>query len=284
MRPDQELLTEALGSEPIACARVSTGGYTQSLTFRAETTDGLVFVKEATNPGALEMLRREAVVYEGVRAPFLPALAGFADRGDRALLAIEYLEDARWPPPYPDDVGPLVDTIARVGSARPPAELPSQGKWASRWEQVAEHPGPFLGLALCSHDWLHASLDELVAAESRAVFEGDELVHNDIYAANVAFAARGAVLVDWGAAVRGSRWIDVALAHLSVRVEGGPHLPTPPEAHPFVAAFAGHFAVEAPAPLPDWAAPGSTLREDMKGDLAHALAWCVEVLELPPLS
>ncbi len=83
--------------------------------------------------------------------------------------------------------------------------------------------------------------------------------------------------------MRGSRWIDVALALLSVRVEGGtpPPLDFPAEAS-FAAAFAGHFAVEAPAPLPDWAEPGSTLREDMAGDLAHALRWAAELFELPP--
>ena len=84
--------------------------------------------------------------------------------------------------------------------------------------------------------------------------------------------------------MRGSRWIDVALALLSVRVEGGtpPHVEFPGEAL-FAAAFAGHFAVEAPAPLPEWAEPTSTLREDMADDLAHTLRWTAELLELPPL-
>jgi len=91
------------------------------------------------------------------------------------------------------------------------------------------------------------------------------------------------VLIDWGAAVGGSRWIDVALTLLSLRAEGGtvPRIHFPGEAS-FAAAFAGHFA-EAPAPLPEWADPGSTLREDMTGDLAYALRWAAELLELPPL-
>lgn len=283
VRPGDELLAEALGAEPISCVRVFAGGYTQSLTLRVETADGPVFVKEAVNPGALEMLRREVVVYQGVSGPFLPAFVGFADGDERAVLAVEYLHDAHWPPPYPDDVAPLFDAVAGVGAARPPTELPAQQRWQSRWERVAEDPTPFLGLELCSQDWLDASLEALIATEKGAVFEGDDLVHNDIYAANVAFAPRGAVLVDWGAAVRGSHWIDVALALLSVRVEGGTAPPAPPAVMPYVSAFAGHFAVEAPSPLPDWANPGSTLRDDMKGDLAHALQWCVEELELPPL-
>ncbi|MFO7571054.1 MAG: phosphotransferase [Gaiellaceae bacterium] len=260
------------------------GGYTRSRTWRVESTDGTVFVKEAADEGSLYMLRREAAVYRSVRGAFLPALVGFADRGERALLAIEYLEDAVWPPPYPDDVGPLFAALDLVAAATPPGEIPSQPPRASLWRRVEDDPEPFLGLGLCSRAWLERSLDALVAAEAEADLTGDALVHNDVYSANVAFTGRGAMLVDWGAAVRGSRWIDVSLALLSVRVEGG----TPPEsalpdAHAFAATWAGHFAVEAPAPLPAWAEPGSTLREDMKGDLAHALDWCVEALELPPL-
>ena len=34
-------------------------------------------------------------------------------------------------------------------------------------------------------------------------------------------------------------------------------------------------------PPPDWTPPDSTLREDMIGDLAHALRWAAEALELP---
>ncbi len=136
---------------------------------------------------------------------------------------------------------------------------------------------------MCSRAWLERSLDRLVAAERRADFEGEELVHNDVYSGNVCFRGEGAVLVDWGAAVRGSRWIDVAFALLSVRAERGvpPVLDFPGEPY-FAAALSGHLAAEAPAPAPEWAVPGSTLREDMRADLAHALRWAVEQLELPP--
>jgi hypothetical protein len=69
-----------------------------------------------------------------------------------------------------------------------------------------------------------------------------------------------------------------------VRAEGGvpPPLDFPDEPF-FAAALSGHFAAEAPAPAADWALPGSTLREDMKADLLHALRWAAEELELPPL-
>ena len=282
MTLDLELLEQAIGGSAVEWQPLDTGGYTRSCAWRVATPDGDMFVKEAEDEGSLFMLRREALVYRGLAGPFLPGFVGFADSGDRALLAIELLEDAHWPPPYPDDVRPLFVSLDLVASAQPPADLPAQRPWRSRWERVAADPSPFLGLGLCSRAWLDDVLGSLLAAEAEADFEGSELVHNDVYSANVAFTSRGAVLVDWGASVRGSRWIDVALALLSVRVEGGtpPVLDFPAEAA-FAAAFAGHFAVEAPAPLPDWAEPGSTLREDMTGDLVHALRWAAELLELP---
>lgn len=285
MTPDLELLTQALGHEPRSWEAVDAGGYTRSQAWRVTTSDGPVFVKTAEEAGSLHMLRREAVVYREVRGPFLPSFVGFADSGQRALLAIEFLEDAHWPPPYPDDVSPLFEALDLVASTEAPTELPTQDAWRSRWEQVADDPEPLLGLAICTRRWLSSSIQSLIAAEKQAGFEGDHLVHADIYSANVAFTANGAVLVDWGASSRGSRWIDVAFAALSLRVEGAtsPSLELPGEAS-FAAALAGHFAVEAPAPLPDWAEPGSTLRADMNGDLAHALRWSAELLDLPPLS
>jgi hypothetical protein len=283
VEPDRDLLESAIGHTAVGFPSIDTGGYTRSRAWRVDTPDGSVFVKQAADEGSLAMLRREAIVYRGVSGTFLPAFVGFADSSERALLAIELLEDAHWPPPYPDDVAPLFDALELVARATPPPELPAQRPRQSRWSRVAADPGPVLGLGLCSPEWLESSLDALIAAEADAVFEGDSLVHNDVYSGNVGFTSRGAVLVDWGAAVRGSRWIDVAFALLSVRVEGGnvPRLEFPGEAV-FAAALAGHFALEAPAPLPDWAEPGSTLRADMAGDLAYALRWAAELLHLPP--
>ena len=284
MDPDPELLRAAVSEGVLAWEPLDTGGYTRSQAWRVETEAGPVFVKQADDEGSLHMLRRERAVYRSVAGSFLPGFVGFADSDDHGLLAIELLEDASWPPPYPDDVGPLFEALELVAGASPPPELPVYGPWRSRWERVADDPEPFLRLGLRSREWLEAAIDMLIEAEARAAFEGDELVHNDVYSGNVGFAKRGAVLVDWGAAMRGSRWIDVAFALLSVRAEGGtiPRVDFPFEAH-FAAALAGHLAAEAPAPLPAWAEPGSTLRQDMAADLAHALDWVGELLDLPRL-
>jgi hypothetical protein len=196
VKPDLELLSEALGHQPSSWEHVDTGGYTRSRAWRVTTKDGLVFAKEAEDEGSLHMLRREALVYREVKGSFLPAPVGFADRGDRALLAIEYLENVSWPPPYPACVTPLFDALDSVAATRVPSELPTQCHRWSRWERVAADPEPLLGLRLCSQVWLESSLETLVEAEAGAVFEGDDLVHNDVYSGNVGFRDRGAVLVD----------------------------------------------------------------------------------------
>jgi hypothetical protein len=148
---------------------------------------GRIFVKQAADDGSLEMLRRETLVYSEVSGPFLPSFVGFAEAEDRAVLAIEYLADARWPPPYPDDVSPLFVALESVSASAPPSQLPTHGKRSSRWERVAEDPEPLLSLGVCLQEWLDVSLASLVAAEADAEFRGGELVHNDIYSGNVCF-------------------------------------------------------------------------------------------------
>lgn len=101
MTPDLELLAAALGHESHSWEAVDTGGYTHSQAWCVTTPDGPVFVKQAEEAGSLHMLHREAVVYRDVRGSFLPGFVGFADSGKRALLAIEFLEDAHWPRPTP---------------------------------------------------------------------------------------------------------------------------------------------------------------------------------------
>ena len=92
---------------------------------------------------------------------------GFADNGTRAVLAIELLADAHWPPPYPDDVMPLFRALEEVAAATVPAALPSGKHRPSRWERVAADVLPLLGLGLCSEAWLEQALPTLIEAERR---------------------------------------------------------------------------------------------------------------------
>jgi Phosphotransferase enzyme family len=282
LQPDPELVSAALGAQPRSFEPLSQGGYTRSASWRVETADGPAFVKHAEDEGSLHMLRREALVYEHVRGPFLPSYIGFADAGDRAALAIELLENVLWPPPYPTDVDCLFEALGEVAAAPAPPGIPRAGPWRSRWSEVAADPTAFLGLRVCDRPWLDRALPLLMAAEADVAWTGDTLSHYDVYSGNVCFRRRRALLVDWGASVVASHWVDVAFAVLSVRVEDGvlPALDFPDEAA-YAASLAGHFALEAPKPPPDWTPPDSTLREDMIGDLAQALRWAAEKLELP---
>jgi hypothetical protein len=282
LQPDRELIAEALGASPRSLEPVSGGGYTRSGSWRTETGSSRAFVKQAEDEGSLHMLRREALVYRHVRGPFLPSYIGFADAGDRAALAIELLKDEHWPPPYPADVDCLFEALGEVAAAPVPPGLPRAGSWRSRWSEVAADPTAFLGLRVCDRPWLDRALPLLIAAEADVAWTGDTLSHYDVYSGNVCFRRRRALLVDWGASVVASRWVDVAFAVLSVRSEAGlrPVIELPDEGA-FAAALAGHWAVESAKPLPAWSPFDSTLREDMIGDLAHALRWVAEKLELP---
>jgi hypothetical protein len=60
-------------------------------------------------------------------------------------------------------------------------------------------------------------------------------------------------------------------------------IPPPVADEPALAAFVtGVIAAEASSPAPKWASAGSTLREDQRRDLAIALPWVAEQLELLP--
>ncbi|MEX2211208.1 MAG: hypothetical protein WD689_05535 [Gaiellaceae bacterium] len=262
-----------------------TGGYTRASRFRARFADGSsAFVKAADDDLVLRMLRREITVYESVAGGFLPRVLEAADEGSRAYLVLEDLGEAHWPPPYPPDTRPLLAALEEVAAAPPPPPLPrlrepERGAWAA----VAEDPEPLLRLGVCSRDWLEAAVEQLAVAEASVPYAGEELVHYDVWSGNLCFAERGVVLVDWSEARIGNGRLDVALALLSIRAEGGrpPELETPDEAG-LAAYAAGVAASGATAPLPDWAAHDATLREDQRGDLVHALRWAAGTLGISP--
>jgi hypothetical protein len=221
------------------------------------------------------MAQIELRVYQGVTGTFLPELVDAWQEDDRALLVLEDLSSLYWPPPYPADVRPLFDALDEVAASPPPPEL-------RRLEERDETPWEYVtSLDVCSAAWLQRAIGPLRSAESSFKVSGQDLVHYDVWTDNVCFADRGALLVDWAAARVGNRWIDVGCALLSLLVEGGTWPPLAIRNEPGLAAFiAGSVVREATAPLPDWAAPGSTLREDQRGDLVHALRWASQALGL----
>jgi hypothetical protein len=263
------------------------GGHTHARSWRADTSRRRAFVKTAEEPSAYRMLVNEIRVFASVEAPFLPRAYGWRDDGaGTAVLAIEDLSAARWPPPYPGDVRPLFAALDGVAATEPPdgvlTELhvrPPQGLW----RQIADDPSRLLRRGLCTETWLTEALPVLVEAEAAAVLEGEDLVHNDVYSGNVCFLDGRALLVDWALAARGNRWFDVACAALSVRSEGAR---LPPidivDAGPMLTVLAGHHAVHATAPTPAWARGDTGLLEGHLQDLRAALPWVAELLGLPP--
>jgi aminoglycoside phosphotransferase (APT) family kinase protein len=270
-------------------AEAAAGGHTTAWRGRLTLEDGrTVFVKSAKAEAAAP-LRREAMVLQVLDgAPFAARLLEWRD-GEDATLVIEDLSGAHWPPPYPVDTAPLFDALDQLAAISVPDGLSPSEDWnaraQSRWSCVAAEPKPLLSLQVCSPAWLEQNIDALVAAESRIDLRGDALVHNDVYSGNLCFTGRRCVLVDWGTAVRGNHELDVAFAVLSVLAEGGllPRRALLADEGAWAARLAGHNALEAPAPLPNWAAPDSTLRQDQLGDLRIALTWAARALglELP---
>ena len=253
------------------------GGYSKAAKWCATLPSGeRAFVKAAEGDLAVRMARVEMNVYEHVSGAFLPRLIDAWTGGSRTVLVLEDLSSAYWPPPYPDDTGPIFGTLAAVAHATPPPGLARlETRPETPWDRLRE-------LGVCAPSWVDRAVEALVAAERAFDVAGDDLVHADVWSDNLCFAARGVVLTDWGAARVGSRWLDVGYALLSILVEGGnpPAVEIPDEAS--LAAFvAGSVLRDASAPLPAWAEPGSTLREEQRGYLVHALRWAAEALGLP---
>ena len=263
--------------EPVA------GGYTRAPKWRARLRDGTsAFLKFAEDDDlAVRTIAAEIRVYEAVRGPFLPILYDAYDADDRALLMLEDLAEAHWPPPYPKDVAPLFSALDAVASVAPAPDLPKLNEPVETpWQRFARAPEPLISLGVCSAEWLTNALPSLIEAEARVPLSGTQLVHNDVWAENLCFARRGAVLVDWAEARIGNPAIDVAFALVSLRVENAQ--PPPVEDEPEMAAFVtGVVATEAASPAPGWAAEGSTLRQDQLADLRVALPWVAEQLGLP---
>ncbi len=276
-------VASAVGKDAVDWEPVIGGGYTRQAKWRVRFADGsTAFIKAADEEPYSNTLRREVAVYKSVEGPFLPRLLGAGDDGVLVVLAVEDLVEAHWPPPYPDDVRPLFDALDALAATPVPAGLRSWSVARSNWQRIAENCEPFLALGLCSAEWLGQVIQSLVQAESRVSWAGEDFVHYDIYSGNVCFVGPRALLVDWDTAGRGNRWVDVAFAYLNLRVEGAepPDVGLPQEGD-YAALLSGHFAVEAARPLPEWA-EGSSLREDMVGDLRHALEWTTDMLGLPP--
>jgi Phosphotransferase enzyme family len=263
------VLAARLGVEPLH--RIHGGGYTRA------------FAKVAVDEPTAGFLRDEHRVYAAVESSFLPRFLGWDDDGERPLLVLEDLTEAHWPPPWrPGDVELVQEALDELHSTTAPQGLPALTMdELHTWHEVEADPGPFLGLGLCSAEWLDTALPELLAATDRCEVGGDAFVHLDTRSDNFCIVDGQAKIVDWNWASVGNPLVDLAFWLPSLFMEGGPApMEVMPEAGDLPAVVSGFFAPLAGQPPPDGA---PTVRPLQLAQLKVALPWAVEVLGLPPL-
>lgn len=276
---------EAVGAALVEWEAVATRGYARSCAhWRARLADGRrVFVKHALTATAVEWLRAERVIYEAVSGSFMPAFFGAYDDGDVALIVLEDLTDAEWPPPWsPSRVESVLASLDALHRTAPPKDIGRlEGIRAEivGWPDVAASPEPLLSTGLCAPSWLEEALPALLQASEAARLDGTELLHVDVRSDNLCLRDGRALLFDWNLARVGNGDFDVAFWLPSLALEGGPPpWEVLPDAGPLAAAVAGFFCARAGLPPPPTA---PTVRDFQRAQAQVALAWTARELGLP---
>ena len=267
--------------------RADERGYTPAERWTVRFEDGTsAFVKAAATEMTAAWLQQESFIYNAAEGDFLPRVLAWED-GERPMLVLEDLSQAVWPPPWsPSLVGRVLEMLSEVRSTEPPGGLPSLDRLSLRgWSIVAENPTSFLGLGLCSSEWLDEALPALVTAELEAPLEGEEFVHLDLRSDNLCFTGERTLMVDWNLACRGNGLFDIAAWLPSLQSEGGP-VPeevseeVSEEASVFAGIVSGYFAARAGEPI---IVEAPRVRGVQLAQLRTALSWAVRALDLPPV-
>lgn len=263
---------------------MATRGYARSCAhWRARLADGrCVFVKHALTATAAEWLRAERVIYEAVREPFMPVFFGAYDDGELALIALEDLSDAEWPPPWsPSRIESVLASLDALHRTVPPKEiekLEAIRAGVVGWPDIAANPEPLLSTGLCTSSWLDEALPTLLQASEDAPLDGAELLHFDVRSDNLCLRDGHALFFDWNLARVGNGDFDIAFWLPSLTLEGGPQpWEVLPGAGMLAAAVAGFFAVRAGLPAPPTA---PTVRDFQRAQARVALAWTARELDL----
>lgn len=284
----EQRIAELVGEPVTSVVDVAGRGFTPAQRLRVTFADGsTAFAKVAVNESTAEWLAEEHVVYSQLEGDFLPRFLGY-DAAEPALLLLEDLSDAHWPPPWTEAaIAAVSGVLDKLATLWPPQGVKPvdvyRDELTNGWRLVEQDPGPFLSFGLCSPDWLAEMLPVLQDSVERAPIGGESILHFDVRSDNIAIAGERAVLVDWNWACIGNPLFDRAAWAPSLHVEGGP---APEELVPdcppgFPALLAGFWAARVGLPPPEGAAPG--LRDLQLAQLGVVLPWAVRALQLPPL-
>ncbi|MCG8918551.1 phosphotransferase [Actinokineospora sp. PR83] len=278
-----ERVRHILGSPVVRARAVTDRGYAPNQRWVVRTGAGhSAFVKVAREPLTASWLRAEHAVYSRLSAAFLPELLGWDDDGAEPLLVLEDLTGATWPPPWTrDSVDAVLDTLDEVHAT--PLDLPkidTDHQAADGWPVVAEDPGPFLSLGLCSPAWLDRALPVLLEAATPEALTGTATLHLDVRSDNLCLRGGAAVLFDWNHAALGDPQVDVAFWLPSLHAEGGPRPEDVLDLDPAMPAIAtGFYAARAGLPVIPTA---PRVRVVQRTQVGTALPWAARVLDLPP--
>ncbi len=145
-------------------------------------------------------------------------------------------------------------------------------------------PYPDDRLGIVDDAWLARALPSLAAAEAEVDLAGGDLVHGDLWYANLCVAERGPVIVDWGSAMRGNARLDRATVAWDLVVAGRDPGPLAFDGlAAWLALLTGNQAVQAVLPPGPGVDPASTLRADQAADIVAMLPHLARLLDLPPL-
>lgn len=152
-----------------------------------------VFAKMGTVPDTIAAIRQECRVRDSVDGPF--AVRVLAKDAEAAVMVLEDLSAAAWPPPWNkarlDAVAGLLGELAGTDA---PRALPTLRERLKEWGEYGDL------------SWA----------------EGTALVHCDVRSDNLCIHGGRAVLIDWNHAARGNPVFDGVLWAPSVQLEGGP--------------------------------------------------------------
>jgi len=226
----REALEAATGLEfSAAPSPLGTGGGFAACQ-RWESAAGPVFVKTAplARETALEAEAEALSELAAASAVRVPAVLGFGTSGDRAFLALEWIE---FGPVRPGTEARLGEGLARLHRTTADrfgwhrdntiGATPQRNEWTADWpEFFARHRLGFqLDLAARSGDggrWLGRGrqLCERVAAFFAGYMPQPSLLHGDLWGGNWAADASGAPVIFDPATYYGDREADLAMTHL----------------------------------------------------------------------